>query len=411
MALKKGIYYYRSGPIERDPSAAFHSQNHLDKIFTEEFGFKIIGDTFEHLKAMGCPQEIYGPKMRKFRDQGEFVKYCENELLVTMSLRKVRQSDFMIIRPSAEGSGGTTSETVMGYLKGIPMLVIIGPHHEGISDNNSTFMIRMLNRRGLFFDTEKDVVDFVRKHIAIFKQGRRTIRRFIEKIKKQNPFINDRPKPRWDDRFEGKTVIILGWPGAGKGTQARRLQDLAGFKYFGSGHELRKLSNKLPKQGQSLGKGNLAKPVIIDYLLTHSLLRWERFEPVVIDGSPKMPEEAQALMDLFELLDRKPIVIVIDITEELSRERIVQRRNCGHCEISFCGSELIDGSSCPYCGAMLMVRPENADPEAINKIMNWYQTNVKKVIEFFESEGLVTHIDGNRGKEEIFEDILNILKK
>jgi adenylate kinase len=269
---------------------------------------------------------------------------------------------------------------VQAWFKGVPKLVIIGPHCEGLLDNSSTFVIRMItDRYALLFNTEKDVVDFIRKHIKIFRQGKDALRKLIWQIKRENPHINDRPKSLYSDAFEGKTVIIHGRPGAGKGTQARLLQDLAGFKYFGSGHELRRLSNKLPKQGQSLGRGNLAKPVIINYLLTRNLLCWERFEPVVIDGSPKMPEEAQALMDLFELLDRKPIVIVIDIDEELSRKRIIQRRNCGHCEISFCGSELIGDSSCPHCGAALEIRPENADSAAINRIMDWYQTNVSPV--------------------------------
>lgn len=409
--MQRQVLCYRSGPIEKDPAASFHAKNSLDAVL-RDLGIKIIGDTFEYLELRKCPQSVYGPRLKKLRNAGRIREYNRFEMLVTMSFRNVRKATFIIMKPSPEGSGGTISETAQAWFKGVPKLVIIGSHCEGLLDNNSTFVIRMMtDRYALVFNTEKDVVDFIKKHIEILRQGKDALRRLIFQIKRENPHVNDRSKPLYSDDFAGKTIIILGRPGAGKGTQARLLQDLAGFKYFGSGHELRRLSNKVPLLGESLGKGNLAPDIVINYLLAQSLLKLEKFEPVVLDGSPKKPAEAQALTDLFELLDRKPIVIVIDIDEELSRERIVQRRNCDHCEISFCGNELAEGSSCPHCGTVLTVRPENADPAAITKIMNWYQTNVRKAIDFFEDRNLVIHIDGKRSKEEIFRDILEILKK
>ncbi len=411
MSAERPVFCYRSGPIERDPDASFHAKNSLDDEL-RDLGIKIIGDTFEYLKLQKCPQSVYGPKMKRLRNLGKFHEYNESELLVKMSLKNVRRADFIIMRPSPEGSGGTTSETVQAWFKAVPKLVIIGPHGENLLDNSSTFVIRMItDRAALVFDTEKHVLDFIKKHIAVFLEGREALRRLILQIKRDNPRVNDRPKPLYSDVFEGRTAIILGRPGAGKGTQSRMLQDLCGFKYFGSGHELRRLSNKLPLLAESLGRGNLAPDIVINYLLAQTLLKLEKFEPAVLDGSPKKPAEAKNLIDLLALLKRRPQVIVIDIDEKLSRERIVLRRNCDFCEISFCESELADGGSCPHCGAKLTVRPENADEAAISKIMEWYHTNVKEAIEFFEAEGLVIHVDGQRSKEEIFKDILEILKK
>lgn len=401
---------YRSGPIERDPSAAFHGKNKLDG-FLRENNFAIIGDTFEILKSRGHPQAVYGPKMKKLRDQGRFFDYSQEESLLVQSLKAAREADFVVSKPAPEASGGTVSETAMTCMRGVPKLVIIGPHGEGILDNDSTFMIRMLTDwYSLVFNSEKDVIDFIRKHIQAFKSGRDGIRQLIRNIKTANPNINDRQKPLWNDKFEGETVIIQGRPGVGKDTQGRMLQDLCGFKFFSSGYELRRLSSKVPILGESLKKGNLAPEMIVDFLMAESLLKIEKFEPIVFAGTPKKIGEAKRLMECLEFLDRKPLIIVLKIDEESSRERILFRRNCDDCEISFCDAKFVENPVCPECGSQLVVRMENTTEKAIEKIFNWYKTDVEEVIRYFENLGLAIHIDGNRGKENIFDDIREILK-
>ncbi|MDO8676130.1 MAG: nucleoside monophosphate kinase [Candidatus Azambacteria bacterium] len=401
---------YRSGPIERDPAAAFHGKNQIDDVL-RELDIEIIGDTFEILKSRGQPQDVYGPKMKKLRDQGRFYDYSKAELLLVQSLKGARTADFVISRPAPEASGGTTSETVMTCMRRVPKLVIIGPHGEGILDNNSTFMIKMLtDYYSLVFNSEKDVILFIRKHIQAFRKGRDGIRQLFIHIKTANPYFNDRPKLLWDDRFEGKTIIIQGRPGAGKDTQGRMLQDLCGFKFFGSGFELRRLSSKFPVMGESLGKGNLAPEIIINYLMTSSLIKMEKFEPIVFTGTPKKIGEAKGLIEILDLLKRKPKIIIIDINDKLAHERILLRRNCNSCDMSFCSKKLTERPTCPNCGDRLTARAENMNNEAISKIFKWYKTDVESVVRFFEERGLVSHIDGHRDKEEIFENILEILK-
>ncbi len=401
---------YRSGPIERDPASAFHGKNQIDDVL-RELDIKIIGDTFEILESRGEPQEIYGPKMKKLRDQGRFYDYSKAESLLVQSLKSAREADFVISRPAPEASGGTTSETVMTCMRGVPKLVIIGPHGEGISDNDSTFMIRMLtDYYSLVFNSEKDVIGFIKKHIQAFRRGRDGIRQLFIHIKTANPYVNDRRKPLWDDRFEGKTIIIQGRPGAGKDTQGRLLQDLCGFKFFGSGHELRRLYSKFPNLSESLGNGELAPEWLINCLISNSLIKLERFEPIVFAGASKMPSEAETLIRILNDLKRKLEVIVIDIDEDLAKERITFRRNCYSCEISFCGREFVENPTCPQCGEPLAARDENMSEESVKKIFGWYRTEVEETIRYFENLRLVTHIDGHDSKENIFNKILEILK-
>ncbi len=405
------IFCYRSGPIERYPADSFQKHNILDAAF-EELGVTVIGDTFEILKGRGTSQEAYGPMLKKLRNRGEFYAYCKNELLLEQSLRSVRHATFMVVKPSREASGGTTSETVQARLCGTPMLAIIGAHGENLCANDSTFMIRMLTDRwSLVFDTEKDVINFVKKHITIFRQGRRAVRKLISDIKRENPHINDRPRPLYETSFNGKTVIFLGMPCAGKSDQTRMLQDRAGFSYFGSGHELRRLGTKIPALQRSLAKGNLAPEMLINKLLADHILRLEKFEPVVFDGAPKKLGESELLVEFLKYVERIPEVIVLDIPEEAARMRMALRRNCSACEKSFADAAVKESGICPLCGGAVSGRPENESRVAIEKMLAWYHAHVEAVIKFFEERCAVTHINGERGKEEVFQDILSALRK
>lgn len=409
MGLEK-VRCYRSGPIEKDSKASFHRMNTLDGPL-RDLGIEIIGDSFECLESRGTSQEVYAKTLKGLRNQGRFCEFSKVEMLLKVSLRSVKRATFMIIRPSFEASGGTVSETLQAWLSGIPKLIICGAHGENLLDNNSTFMIRMLTDRfSLVFNTEKDVLDFIRKNFTVFKAGREAVRQLILLIKGENSRINDRPRALAVKEFEGKTAIILGLPGSGKTLQSRMLQDLAGFKYFGSGHELRRLSSKFPMLGESLGRGNLAPEIIINHLLSSSLLRLESFESVVLDGSPKKVGEAKGLRDLLILLKRMPHVFVIEIEESLAIQRMKLRRNCDLCETSFCGPEFVENPICPSCGGVLTIRPENASGEAIKKILDWYKTDVSKVISYFGRLN-TSFIDGNESAVNIFEFILTALKR
>lgn len=405
------IFCYRSGPIERYPADSFQKHNILDEAFAE-LGVTIIGDTFEILKSRGTSQEEYGLKLKQLRNQGKFYEYGKKELLLVPSLRSVRHATFMVVKPSREASGGTTSETVQARLHGIPMLVIIGAHGENLCANDSTFMIRMLTDRfALVFDTEKEVIDFVRKHIAVFRSGSRALRHLMVAMKRIHPYTNDRPRPLYDACFNGKTVIILGMPGAGKSDQTRMLQDRAGFAYFGSGHELRRLGTRIPALQKSLAKGNLAPEMLINKLLADHILRLEPFEPIVFDGAPKKLGEATLLVEFLKYVERAPEVIVLDIPEEAARMRMMLRRNCSACEKSFANESVKASGICPLCGGAVSGRPENESRAAIEEIFSWYHAHVEAVIRFFEERGVVTHINGERDKEEVFQNILSALRK
>src|SRR3989344_7010429 len=99
MAYKRKVCCYRTGPIEGNPGASFHVKNQVDE-FLIEAGFEIVGDTFEHLERMNRPQSVYGIEMKKMRDQGLILAYSEKELLLVMSFKKARRSDFIISRPA-----------------------------------------------------------------------------------------------------------------------------------------------------------------------------------------------------------------------------------------------------------------------------------------------------------------------
>ncbi|MDP1688942.1 MAG: nucleoside monophosphate kinase, partial [bacterium] len=353
---------------------------------------------------------IYGPSLKKIRNQGLFKRYLEEEKLLIPSIQSVKKVDFIIAKPDSHASGGTTSETTIAFFDNIPKLVIAGVHAENLVNNDSTFIIRMMvGGPSLIFEKEVDVTNFVENNLVTFKKGRQAIKKLILKIKKRDPFVNDFPRPLHHIAFEGKTVILLGRPGCGKGTQAKMLRGLAGFKYIGSGRELRRLGAKIKILGESLAEGNLAPEIIIHFLLTNYLIHLEKFEPVVLDGTPRKIGEAKALMELLSILGRTPQVFVIDINKDLAERRIATRKNCDYCDISF-SEKQFNLTECPECKAKLKIRPENLNKKSIQKILKWHETEVVPVINYFDKRGLVKRIPGNKSREAIFKHILNHLK-
>lgn len=211
-------------------------------------------------------------------------------------------------------------------------------------------------------------------------------------------------------------IIMLGRSGSGKGTQAQMLvQDLS-LEYIGTGDLLRKFSERdnaaARRMKETMAQGKLAPSWMPFFIWMEKLAYTDINKGVLFDGSPRMLEEARTLDEVLEWFERDNVkVILIDIPREVAFERLMKRRVCGTCKKGVYvekGKEM--GQHCLYCGGDLTIRSED-HPEAIDARLDWYDTEVSKVVEYYRNKNELITISGEKTPEEIHEELLAALKE
>jgi adenylate kinase len=212
-----------------------------------------------------------------------------------------------------------------------------------------------------------------------------------------------------------RNLILLGAPGAGKGTQAQRLASRWGIPQVSTGDMLREAR----RQGTELGKraqqymdaGQLVPDEVVIGLVEERLGRPDAREGVILDGFPRTIPQAEALDALLEKIKRDPArVLAIEVPEAELIERLGGRRSCPRDGASYhvkFTPPRVEGK-CDSCGTPLIQR-EDDRPEAIARRLEEYRAKTAPLVEHYQKKGALRKVDGVGELETILDRITRAL--
>jgi adenylate kinase len=200
-------------------------------------------------------------------------------------------------------------------------------------------------------------------------------------------------------------IILLGAPGAGKGTQAVKIAAKFGAAHISTGDLLRKNikeSTDLGKQAKEyMDKGLLVPDGLVIALVESVIAGAKSF---LLDGFPRTIEQAKAV-DKIVNIDK---VLNLQIDESLLMDRLTGRRVCKECAAVTHLSLLNGAEKCPICGGSLIQRSD--DNEAtVKSRMDAYYRQTAPLIEYYAKQKKLIDIDAGRDSSEVFKDIERIL--
>lgn len=210
-------------------------------------------------------------------------------------------------------------------------------------------------------------------------------------------------------------IILLGPPGAGKGTQAKLISEKYSIPHISTGDIFRKnISEKTPlgvKAKSYMDKGQLVPDELTIDLVKDRLQQEDCKNGFLLDGFPRTAAQAEAL-DKFLYEDNQSInsALLIDVPQEYILERMTGRRVCNSCgasyHIKFNPSKV--EKKCDVCGSQLIQRKDDSE-ETVKERLDVYSKQTQPLIQYYSDKEVLSTIDGTREIKEVFENISDIL--
>ena len=213
-----------------------------------------------------------------------------------------------------------------------------------------------------------------------------------------------------------QNIILLGAPGAGKGTNAKRISSFYKIPHISTGDMFREaIKNKTPLgelASSYISKGHLVPDEVTIGLVKERLSKEDCANGYLLDGFPRTIPQAEALEEIGKELNR-PInhVINVDVPEEVLVARICGRRVCKVCGAPFHVTNMpskVEGV-CDLCGGELIQRKDDNE-ETLKARLEEYHHNTEPLIKFYGDLGLLADVDGTKDLDPLLEDIKAILK-
>ena len=203
-------------------------------------------------------------------------------------------------------------------------------------------------------------------------------------------------------------VVLLGPPGAGKGTQAKQIIDKLCLVHLSTGDILRAEVSRATELGMR-AKGFMDRGELVPDQLIIDMIRG-RIEAAeagfLLDGFPRTTAQAEALGEIATI----DVVLNIALPREEVVRRLTGRRVCRGCdEIYNLTFNLAEGeTTCAACGGELYQRDDDK-PEVIANRYDVYEKSTAPLIEFYDKLGVMRTLDGSLGSERVFSEIIGIL--
>lgn len=210
-------------------------------------------------------------------------------------------------------------------------------------------------------------------------------------------------------------IIMLGAPGAGKGTQAKMIADKYSVPHISTGDIFRaniKNGTQLGMEAKEyMDQGLLVPDELTVKILLDRVAQEDCKNGYVLDGFPRTIPQAEVLdKALAELGDKIDYAINVDVPDENIVRRMSGRRACLACGATFHMEHVPPKQEgiCDRCGKELVLRDDDKAETVLNRL-SVYHDQTQPLIEFYSSKGVLKTVDGTKPMQEVFDSIVTIL--
>jgi len=210
--------------------------------------------------------------------------------------------------------------------------------------------------------------------------------------------------------------VMLGPPGAGKGTQAQIVAEKLGLPHISSGDIFRENIKNQTELGNLargfMDKGNLVPDDVTIAMIRERLSRPDCTHGTILDGFPRTPTQADALAELLaEFGGEVNAVPYIKVPEDVLIERLTGRwtcRSCGAVYHMVFNPPNVNGV-CDQCGSRDLYQREDDKEETVKNRIKVYYKKTMPLIEYYQSKGALVEIDGTKSIEQVTRDLLDVI--
>ena len=210
-------------------------------------------------------------------------------------------------------------------------------------------------------------------------------------------------------------IIMLGAPGAGKGTQAKMIAEKCGIPHISTGDIFRaniKNGTELgAKAKEYMDKGLLVPDELVCDLVVDRIQQADCEKGYILDGFPRTIPQAEALENALNAIEQKlDYAIDIDVPDENIINRMSGRRACVGCGATYhvlFNPTKVEGK-CDVCGESLILRDDDK-PETVKKRLDVYHTQTQPLIDLYTERKVLVEVDGTQSMDKVFDDNMKIL--
>lgn len=204
-------------------------------------------------------------------------------------------------------------------------------------------------------------------------------------------------------------IVLLGAPGAGKGTQAQKLVADYGIAHISTGDLLRAAVKAATPLGLKAKKymdaGELVPDQLVIDLVKERLGADDAQKGFILDGFPRNTVQAVTLdSELSDMGRELDCALLVDVAAEVIVNRLSSRRTCRDCGYTGTAAD----TTCPNCGGEMYQRDDDK-AETIQNRLDVYEKSTSPLIEYYRGQGILKSVDGDRPVDEVYTDVKEAL--